>query len=71
MAELRRYGGAFVYPRNQGFNAPNTVAAPASSVAVAGGAAQLQCAQQRSVKTTWKFPKKLNGIYGDWIDDIE
>ncbi|PWA88443.1 zinc finger (CCCH-type) family protein [Artemisia annua] len=70
-AELRRYGGALVHPRNQGFNVPKTVAAPGSSVAVAGGGAKLQGTERRSHQTTWKFPKKINGIYGDWIDDIQ
>ncbi|GJW30111.1 zinc finger (CCCH-type) family protein, partial [Tanacetum coccineum] len=28
-------------------------------------------AEQRSGQTTWKLPKKINGIYGDWIDDIQ
>ena len=71
MTELRRYGGALVNPTNQGFNVPNTVAAPGSSIAVAGGAAQLQGAEQRSGQTTWKFPKKIYGIYGDWVVDID
>ena len=67
MTELRRFGGALVNPRNQGLNVPNTVAAPSSSVAVAGGAAQLQGAEKRSRLMT----KKINRIYGDWIDDSE
>ncbi|GKC03909.1 zinc finger CCCH domain-containing protein 56 [Tanacetum coccineum] len=70
-SELRRYGGALVNPPNQSFNVPNSVAAPGSSFAVAGGAGQLQGAEQRSGQTTWKLPKKINGIYGDWIDDIQ
>ncbi|GJS46445.1 phospholipase-like protein [Tanacetum coccineum] len=71
LSNLRRYGGALVNPPNQSFNVPNSVAAPVSSFAVAGGAGQLQGAEQRSGQTTWKLPKKINGIYGDWIDAIQ
>ena len=27
--------------------------------------------QERSDQTTWKFRKKINGIYGDWVVNIE
>ncbi|KAK9059395.1 hypothetical protein SSX86_022015 [Deinandra increscens subsp. villosa] len=84
-AELRPYGGGTV-DRGADFNnqqptVPNLVAASdsaaahvvipsGSSAAHAVGSGEMSGAIQRPIPR-WKVPKKINRIYGDWIDDDE
>nr|XP_043629077.1 zinc finger CCCH domain-containing protein 12-like isoform X2 [Erigeron canadensis] len=76
-AELQRYGGGPLNREanlnNQGLvflkNVAASVVGPSvSSVACAGGSEKLPIAEEKSFQ---KWPKKINRIYGDWIDDIE
>ncbi|KAI3756270.1 hypothetical protein L1987_56089 [Smallanthus sonchifolius] len=81
-AELQRCGGGpgdrEANPNNQRVMVPNLAAASGSSAAHAvtasaadaGGSGQMSGATQRPIPR-WKVPKKIVGIYGDWIDDLE
>ncbi|MFS7923498.1 putative transcription factor C3H family [Helianthus anomalus] len=81
-AELQRYGGGEVNQRAIVQNLPARPARPTPSgpsaghavtvpAADAGGSRQMSSATQGPIpsRNAWKVPKKINGIYGDWIDD--
>ncbi|KAF5815827.1 putative transcription factor C3H family [Helianthus annuus] len=78
-AELQRHGGGEVHqraivqnlparPTPSGPSAGHAVTAPAAD---AGGSRQMSSATQGPIpsRNAWKVPKKINGIYGDWIND--